>query len=206
MKTKYVFTEAAEQIARDNNLKEYRKAGTAAHFAYLPLEQSPITARAWLDAGYIKEVPEPVSFLTFTLTTTASNAMQRLFKENNIKYQSGPYFDILYADIHKTGQLVAVDYINIGHDNETGLNLFEVIEKPMRTAEFFNIPAADLYKMDADGWTKEEKLLCDHHPDAHPFFETYTDAVDHCRWLKNQGYEDIKILQRINNKYAVIAY
>ena len=127
MQTRYIYTAKAEQIARDNNIQEYRKAGTAASFAYRRLENEPATRRAWLQAGYIEEAPEPVNFLTFTLQTTASNAMYKLFKANDIESESR-YFQI-YADIHSTGEMVPIDYRNIGHDDITGLNLFEIIEK-----------------------------------------------------------------------------
>lgn len=128
MKTRYIYTAKAEQIARDNHLNEYRKAGTAASFAFRRLENEPATRRAWLKAGYIEEAPTPVNFLTFTLQTTASNAMYKLFKANNIDFYESKYFQ-LYADIYSTGEPVAIDYRNIGHDPETGLNLFEIIEK-----------------------------------------------------------------------------
>ncbi len=130
MKTRYIFTEKAEQIARNHNIPEYRKAGTAAYFAYKPLEESHLIAQAWIDAGIIKETKEPVNFLTFTLKTTAANAIYKLFRENNIKFKSDheTFFEI-YADINGTGDLVHIDYRNIGHDPETGLNLFEIYER-----------------------------------------------------------------------------
>jgi len=127
MKTKYVYTEKAEQIARDNNLQEYRKAGTAASFAYQPLEESPITARAWLEAGIIEEAPEPVNFLTFTFTKTPAAHMIKLFNENHIKWYNSPYFSI-YADINQTGEPVRVDNYFIGRDEITGLVLHGIKE------------------------------------------------------------------------------
>jgi hypothetical protein len=206
MKTRYIYTAKAEEIARSCNLKEYRKAGTAASFAYQPLENSPVTAHAWLDDGIIEEAPEPVNFLTFTFNTTAANAMTRLFKANNIRFHENLYFEIC-ADIDGTGQLVRVDYFNIGHDPETGLNLFEIVEKPRRTAEFFNMTGDELYADTGDGWTKEDCLLADLHPEAKPWTATLKDAIEKAKDLKTI-YTDrnVEILQTISNKYAVVVY
>lgn len=205
MKTRYIYTAKAEEIARSCNLKEYRKAGTAASFAYQPLENSPVTAHAWLDDGIIEETPEPVNFLTFTFNTTAMNAMCKLFKNNNIRFQYGPYSELL-ADINGTGELVNIDYYNIGHDPETGLNLFEIVEKPRRTTDFFNMTPEQLFT-DKDGWTKEDCLLADLHPEAKPWSATLKDAIEKAKDLKTI-YTDrnVEILQTISNKYAVVVY
>ena len=204
MKTRYIYTAKAEQIARENNLPEYRKAGTAASFAWQPLENSEITARAWLEAGIIEKVEKPVNFLTFTWITTANNAMTKIFRENNISY----YFrnEALYADIYKTGEPVEVDCYHIAKDPETGLNLFGVMEAPKRTTQYFNLTSEELYKTNSDGYTKEEALLCDNCPDAHPFADDYISALEKFKYYVEMGYKDIQILQRINNKYAVVAY
>jgi hypothetical protein len=129
MKTRYIYTALAEQIARDNNLQEYRKAGTAAHFGYQPLEEAPDITKSWLDAGIIEEVTEPVNFLTFTFADyTQSHYMIKLFYENNIKWCRSWTAEYL-ADINKNGELVAVDCFHVARDPETGLNLFEIKEK-----------------------------------------------------------------------------
>lgn len=204
MKTRYIYTAKAEDLARANNLQEYRKAGTAASFAYQPLELSPITAEAWTKAGYIEEAPEPVDFLTFTLTYTANSAMVKLFQENHIDY----FYNLgqIYADIDRTGKPVKVDYYHIATDPATGLNLFGVMKAPRRTGSYFDMTSEDLYKSNADGWTKEETLLCDNCPDAHPFADDYISARNKAEYYKSIGCEGVEILQRINNKYAVIAY
>lgn len=204
MKTRYIYTKKAEQIARDNNLLEYRKAGTAASFAAQPLENSEITARAWLAAGFIEKVEEPVNFLTFTFTSTLNSGMTRLFIENNISYHY--HNQQLIADIHKNGQPVKVDCYFIAKDPETGLELFGVMEAPKSTSEFFNISNEELYKTNNDGYTKEEALLCDHCIDAHPFAGDYLTALEKCKYYASIGCEEIQILQQINNKYAVVAY
>lgn len=126
MKTMYIYTAIAEQIARENNIQEYRKAGTAASFAYRPLEDSPVTAKAWMDAGIIEKAPEPVNFLTYTFTKTPAIHMEKLFSENGIKWYY-KYFE-LYADINGTGEPVKVDYYFIGRDELTGLSLHGVKE------------------------------------------------------------------------------
>jgi hypothetical protein len=125
MTTQYIFTEKAEQIARENNIPEYRKAGTAAYFAYKPLEDAPQVAKAWIEAGIIEKIEKPINFLTFTFRTTANSHMIKLFKENNIKWFFNGYA-ALYADINKTGEPVHVDCFHIARDEQTGLNLFEV--------------------------------------------------------------------------------
>jgi len=204
MKTNYVYTAKAEQIARDNNLQEYRKAGTAASFAYQPLEKSEVTARAWLDAGIIEKVEKPVNFLTFTFTYTAASAMIKLFKENNIDWHY--HYDAIYADIYKNGTPVKVDYYFIDKDPITGLTLHGIMEQPESTSKYFNISSMELYKSNADGYTKEEALLCDNCPDAHPFADDYTSAMNKADYYKSLGFEGVKILERINNKYAVVAY
>ena len=129
MKTRYIYTYEAEKIARSNNLPEYRKAGTAAHFGYQPLEDAPQIAQAWLEAGIIAKVDEPVNFLTFTFADyTQSRYMIKLFTENNIKWERSIYQEYL-ADINRTGELVKVDCYHVARDPETGLNLFEIKEK-----------------------------------------------------------------------------
>lgn len=204
MKTRYIYTAKAEREARENNLPEYRKAGTAAMFAYNPLEASPVTAHAWLKAGYIEETTEPVNFLTFTLKTTANNAILKLFTENNIQFKTGPYFEI-YADINGTGDLVPVDYHNIGHDPETGLNLFEIIEKPRRTTEYFNLSADELITDKGDGWTKEDCLLCDHNPEALPWAASLKDAIEKkANLIKRYPESVFEIVETISGKYAVV--
>lgn len=206
MKTRYIYTYEAEKIARSNNLPEYRKAGTAAHFGYQPLEEAPQIAQAWLEAGIIAEAPEPVNFLTFTFADyTQATYMRKLFNENGIKWNYGAYQE-MYADINKDGQPVKVDCYHIARDPETGLNLFGIMEKPKRTTEYFNMSPEDLSKENADGYTKEEALLCDHNIHAMPFCPTYENAAAKAESYKKLGCEEVEILQRINNKYAVVSY
>lgn len=126
MKTNYIYTELAENIARDNNLQEYRKAGTAAQFGYQPLEEAPKIKKSWLKAGLIEEVKEPVNFLTFTFADHTQNSyMIKLFQENGIKWYYNQYFSLM-ADINGTGKPINVDCFHIAKDPKTGLNLFEI--------------------------------------------------------------------------------
>lgn len=206
MKTRYIYTAKAEQIARENNLPEYRKAGTAASFAYRPLEDSPITAKAWIEGGIIEEAPEPVNFLTFTFADyTQSYYMIKLFKENNIKYERTIYQEYL-ADIDRTGELVKVDCFHVARDPKTGLNLFVIDKQPRRTTEYFNLSPEELYKKNSDGWTKEEALLCDHNIHAKPFCSNYTNALAKAEDYKKLECEEVEILQRIDGSFAVVSY
>ena len=205
MKTNYVYTEKAEQIARENNLPEYRKAGTAASFAYQPLENSEVTARAWLEAGIVEKVEKPVNFLTFTFADhTQSSYMYKLFKENGIKFE----YSILgtcTADIDKTGELVKVDCFHVARDPKTGLNLFVIDKKPRTTSEYFKMHPEELYK-DVDGWTREELLLCDNNIHAKPFCSDYMNALAKAESYRELGCDEVEILQRINGEYAVVSY
>ena len=127
MKTRYIYTPKAEQIARENNIQEYRKAGTAAHFGWQPLEEAPQIAQAWIEAGIIEEAAEPVNALTFTFADyTQSHYMIKLFKENNIPWCRNIYQSYM-ADLDKNGgALLKVDCFHVARDPETGLNLFEI--------------------------------------------------------------------------------
>lgn len=206
MKTKYIYTLKAEELARANNLPEYRKAGTAASFGYKPLEDSPITAQAWIEAGYIEEVPEPVNFLTFTFADhTQSSYMYKLFNENGIKFELS-IFGTCKADIDKTGEMVEVDCFHIARDPKTGLKLFVIDKKPRTTAEYFNLHPEELYKKNSDGWTREEALLCDHNIHAKPFCSCYTNALAKAEDYKKLGCEEVEILRRIDNSFAVVSY
>lgn len=206
MKTRYIYTYEAEKIARSNNLPEYRKAGTAAHFGYQPLEDAPQIAQAWLEAGIIAESPEPVNFLTFTFADyTQSCYMRKLFNENGIKWNYGAYQE-MYADINKDGKPVKVDCYHIARDPETGLNLFVIDKQPRRTTEYFNLSPEELYKKNSDGWTKEEALLCDHNIHAKPFCSNYMNALAKAEDYKKLGCEEVEILSRIDGSFAVVSY
>lgn len=200
MKTRYVYTEKAELLAKERNL-ETRKAGTPASFAYKPLEESPITKKAWLEGGFIEEIPEPINFLTFNWindNSSANDNMKNIFKENNIKYfyQLGT----LYADIEKNGRYKKIDCYHVEGD------LFEIIEAPRTTAQYFDYTPEELYKKNSDGYSKEEVLLCDYNIDAQPFAETYKEALRKANHYKSIGCEGVEILERINHKYGVVCY
>lgn len=127
-------------------------------------------------------------------TGTANSNMIAALKENNISYKTDIFFN-LTADL---GQGFApVTYYQIKED------VFGITYRPQRTPEYFNIPAADLFNSDPDGWTKEEKILCDRHPEAHPFKYSLYEALQEAEQLTKDGYT-AKVLERINNRYAVI--
>lgn len=124
--TNYVWTQKAENEAQELGL-ETRANGTAASFAYQPLEKSHITAKAWLEDGYVARVKKPVAFLNFTTKLTkdyiAADAAHFL-AENGIKYK---YIDLakglLAAAIINDDELVPVTFHNISG------NLYMITEK-----------------------------------------------------------------------------
>ena len=137
---------------------------------------------------------------TFEWTTgSASSNMTRLFRENRIRYEYDDSFR-LCACIGPGSAPVPVEYYHISG------NLFGITQKPQRTSEYFHLSPEALCECNADGWTKEERLLCDENPDAHPFCGTLLAALELAAHYAAAGYEDIHILERINNKYGVVAY
>ena len=76
----------------------------------------------------------------------------------------------------------------------------------MRTTKYFGLTSEELYKVNSDGYTKEEALLCDHNIDAKPFTSSLSDAIEKADAYIALGYEGVEILERINNKYAVVCY
>lgn len=137
--------------------------------------------------------------LTFEWKTgTANDNMIKAFKKAGVTYGNDYYFN-LCADLGYG--FAPVEYYCI--DNTA--DIFGITYRPQRTTEYFDMTGEELFKT-IDGWTKEELMLCDSHPYAKPFVNTLKAALEHAEWLKEQGHDDIKILERINNKYAVIAH
>ena len=96
--TKYVWTKLGEQLAIDKNL-ETRAENTPASFAYRPLERSNVTAKAWLDAGFVKKVDKPMPFLYFNGNTDEelnNIYMIKFLNENNIPWE---WYDFLTGEI-----------------------------------------------------------------------------------------------------------
>lgn len=130
-------------------------------------------------------------------TGSAAENMIRLFHEKGIRYKYDGTFR-LCACIGPS--LVPVEYYHI-----TG-RLFGITQKPQRTTEYFHLGTDELNANMGDGWTREDCLLCDESPDALPFCNTLLAALEKADHYASFGYEDIHILQRINNRYGVIAY
>lgn len=136
---------------------------------------------------------------TFEWTTgSAADNMIRLFRERGIRYEYRAFQ--LCACIGPGSAPVPVEYYKING------NLYGITQKPMRTSEYFHLSPEALFTDKGDGWTKEDCLLCDENPDAHPFCDTLLDALEKAAHYAAVGYEDIHILERINNKYGVVAY
>ena len=137
---------------------------------------------------------------TFEWTTgSAADNMICLFREKGIRYERDGSFR-LCACIGPGSFPVPVEYYHI-----TG-RLFGITRKPQRTTEYFRLSPEELNADKGDGYTKEDCLLCDENPSADPFCDTLLSALEKADRYSAIGYEDIHILERLNNKYAVIAY
>lgn len=137
---------------------------------------------------------------TFEWTAgSASDNMIRLFRENGIRYEYKGGFT-LCACIGSSSTLAPVEYYQI-----TG-RLFGITQKPQRTTEYFHLSPDELNADNGDGYTKEDCLLCDENPSADPFCDTLLSALEKAERYAKIGYEDIRILERLNNKYGVVAY
>ena len=200
--TKYVWSKRGAELAEITNLGETRKAGFPAIFAYQPLEKSPTTARAWLEAGYIEEVEQPLPFLQFYWNgenASANMHMVKAFQNNGLKYRTNEYFT-LEAEIGENGEMVPVECYHVDG------NLYGITQKPRSTSAYFKLTPEELYSKNSDGYTKEEALLCDHNIHAKPFCNSLLNAVNKVADYKKLGCEGIEILERINNQYAVVCY
>ena len=137
---------------------------------------------------------------TFEWTTgSAADNMIPLFRENDIRYEYDGSFR-LCACIVPGSAPVPVEYYHI-----TG-RLFGITQKPQRTSEYFHLSPDELNADRGDGYTKEDCLLCNENPSADPFCDTLLAALEKADHYFRIGYEDIHILERLNNKYGVIAY
>lgn len=137
---------------------------------------------------------------TFEWTTgSAADNMIRLFREKGIHYERDQNFR-LCACIGPGPVPVPVEYYHI-----SGV-LFGIAQKPQRTTEYFHLSPEALSADKGDGYTKEDCLLCDENPSADPFCDTLLSALEKADHYSSIGYEDIRILERLNNKYGVVAY
>lgn len=137
---------------------------------------------------------------TFEWTAgSAADNMIHFFREKSIRYEYDSSFN-LCACIGSNSALVPVEYYHI-----TG-RLFGITQKPQRTSEYFHLSPDELNVDKGNGYTKEDCLLCDEDPSAHPFCDTLLAALEKADHYAAMGYKDIHILERLNNKYGVIAH
>ena len=138
--------------------------------------------------------------LTFEWTTgSAADNMICLFRELEIPYEYDASFR-LCAVIGEDKALVPVTYYRIDG------NTFGIVQTPQRTTQFFGLSPDALAKDMGHTYTKEECMLLDKSPDCYPFCDTLLDALEKAAHYEAIGYDDIHILERINNRYAVIAH
>ena len=130
--------------------------------------------------------------------TSANDHIIKYLKTNHIDYHYN--FGRIVADVDRSGKYKALDYYHIDGD------LYGIMEKPRSTNEYFNLTSEELFKENSDGYTKEEALLCDHCIDALPFAPDYKSALEKAEYYKSIGCNEVEILERINNKYGVVAY
>lgn len=138
------------------------------------------------------------TFLWAGDNTSANTHIVKYLKANHIDYHYN--LGQIVADVDHDNNFKALDCYQIEGD------LFGIMVKPRSTNDYFNLTSEELYKKNADGYTKEEALLCDHCIDAQPFAATYLQALEKADYYKSIGCSEIEILQRINNKYAVVSY
>lgn len=135
--------------------------------------------------------------------TTAADHMKRTFNAAGIPWQYGPFFN-LQADLDGSG-FVNVDYYKIDGDT------FGIVKKPPRTSEYFGIPAEELWqeRPDADGYTREDRIVLDHTEEDNPFTGSLLDAVEKADYYRRAGYEEVTILQALCSwdwyRYYVLA-
>lgn len=137
--------------------------------------------------------------LTFEwITGSAADNMARIFKALDIPYEHT--FSGIRAGIGEDGSVVPVEYYHIEE------SIYGITEKPQRTTAYFGLSPEVLAHDKGDGYTKEDCVLLDKSPDAYPFCDTLKEALEKAQHYEDLGYDDIHILERLNNRYAVIAH
>ena len=134
------------------------------------------------------------------LTGSAADNMIRIFKELEIEYGYNDSFVLCARLDFQQSEMVPVTYYHIED------NIYGITVKPQRTSTYFDMSPEALACDKGDGYTKEECMLLDRNPGADPFCNTLKDALEKAWHYEDIGYDDIHILERINNKYAVIAH
>ena len=134
--------------------------------------------------------------LTFTWNNgTANSNIYKTVKENGLKYEYNYFFE-LCVDLGE-GVAPVTSY-------QIEDKLYGITYKPERTISFFDMTGEELYAKDPAGNMVEEQMLKKLHPDALPFFPTLKLAIEHSRQLEDKGYKGVKILEKMDNTFAVI--
>ena len=118
--TNYVWTKKSQVYAETKENLETRAENTPASFAYRPLEQSPITIRAWLEDGLIKKIDKPMPYLFFNSKKAEEYRhldMITFFQNNDISWEYISFLDgRVRAAIIDENEMVEVSYHHITGD------------------------------------------------------------------------------------------
>lgn len=193
-------TEGREPMTTEDaaqNLREWRAEG----WEDIPEGLDAETLAALWNDG-IKD--KPLHRLTFYWKTgSAADNMIAVFKAARIPWRYGSAFN-LQANLDGSG-FVNVEYYKIAGD------VFGIIKEPPRTSEYFGIPAEELWQEspDADGYTREDRLILDSTEEESPWCGSLLDAVEKAGYYRRAGYEDVTILRAICScdwyRYYVLA-
>lgn len=134
------------------------------------------------------------------LTGSAADNMIRVFKELEIEYEYNDSFALCARLAFPQSPMEPVEYYHIEG------NIYGITEKPQRTTDYFGLSPEVLAHDKGDGYTKEDCMLLDRNPEARPFCDTLKEALEKSWHYEDLGYDDIHILERLNNRYAVIAH
>ena len=127
----------------------------------------------------------------------AADYMMRFFREHHIIYGHNSGFELCACLDGKS--CLPVTYYHIEE------NTFGIAYRPFRTCNYFRMPNKELSEENNNGYTKEECLILDSGENDHPFCETLLDAMEQAEYYRENGYQDVTVLERLNNHYAVIA-
>ena len=134
------------------------------------------------------------------LAGSAADNMIRVFKELDIEYERNESFELCARLAFPESAMAPVTYYQVEG------NIYGIAEKPKRTTTYFGLSPEALARDKGDGYTKEDCILLDMNPEARPFCDTLKEALEKSWHYEDLGYDDIHILERLNNRYAVIAH
>ena len=144
--------------------------------------------------------------LTFTWiggNTCAADHMKKTFKDHGIPYRYNQYLTLEAA--LNGSDFVPVEYYKISGDT------YGIVKEPPRTSEYFGIPVGELWqdRPDADGYTREDRIILDHTEEDSPFAGSLLDAVEKADYYRRAGYEEVTILKTLCSwdwyRYYVLA-